>query len=194
MCHAPGCSLVRSTPDTGSVAELALFLATEFTGPNAARIDDLAAYEPQTGHHPLPQPGVTAFRDLVLDAFPTTGSLGITRPFDAPGRSEHKEGRAWDWRVCRACQGDLAAELLDWLLAPDALGYAHAAARRLGVMYVIWDSRIWGSYAADEGWRPYGGPNPHVDHLHFSFSRQGALARTSWWQPRPAPRLPVHQP
>ncbi|MGW5049820.1 hypothetical protein [Actinokineospora sp. NPDC004072] len=123
-----------------------------------------------------------AFRDLVLSVFPTTGCMGITRAPEVAGVSEHKEGRAWDWRVCRECQGDLASALLGWLLAPDAQGRPHAAARRFGVMYLIWDSRIWGSYAAEQGWRPYGGANPHIDHVHFSFSRLGAAGRTSWWR------------
>ncbi|MFE0020190.1 hypothetical protein [Amycolatopsis sp. NPDC059021] len=148
-------------------------------------IDEPAAYEPQTGFLPYPQAGVTAFRDLVLAAFPGTTSRGINRPEDVPGRSEHKEGRAWDWGVHRDTQGELARELLGWLLAPDADGNAFAAARRFGIMYMIWDSRIWGSYAAEDGWRPYTGPNPHIDHVHFSFSRRGALGLTSWWQPRP---------
>ncbi|MGC9669701.1 hypothetical protein ACNTMW_24525 [Planosporangium sp. 12N6] len=146
-----------------------------------SRIDDLAEYEPQTSIHHFPQPGVVAFRDLILTAFPTTGSLGITRAPDVPGLSEHKEGRAWDWQVCRNCQSGLAETLLLWLLAPDLHGHAHAAARRFGIMYMIWDSRIWGAYAAEAGWRPYTGLNPHVDHVHFSFSRLGALGRSSWW-------------
>jgi hypothetical protein len=57
-------------------------------------------------------------------------------------------------------------------------------ARRLGVMYIIWNGRIWGSYRAAEGWRSYGGANPHTDHVHFSFSRAGALKQTSYWTGR----------
>ncbi|WP_328608967.1 hypothetical protein OG943_07555 [Amycolatopsis sp. NBC_00345] len=144
-------------------------------------IDDPADYDPQTTTTPVPQPGVLAFRDLVLGAFPSTGSLGIVRPADAPGRSEHKEGRAWDWKVCRGTQGELADELLSWLLAADRHGNPFAAARRFGIMYLIWDSRIWAAYAADQGWRPYAGPHPHTDHVHFSFSRPGARGETSWW-------------
>lgn len=37
-----------------------------------------------------------------------------------------------------------------------------------GAKYWIWDRRI---ASADQGWRPrpYGGPNPHTDHVHLSF-------------------------
>jgi hypothetical protein len=146
------------------------------------RIDDPAAYDPQTHAMPVPQPGVLAFRDLVLGAFPTTGSLGIVRPAHLPGRSEHKEGRAWDWKVCRETQGEVAHAMLSWLLATDRHGNPFAAARRLGIMYLIWDSRIWGAYAAGEGWRPYQGAHPHTDHVHISFSHAGARGETSWWR------------
>ncbi|MEV7192288.1 hypothetical protein AB0N81_10840 [Streptomyces sp. NPDC093510] len=117
--------------------------------------------------------------------------MGILRPPDVGGRSEHKEGRAWDWRVCSACQGRDAAELLDWLLASDGLGRPCAAARRFGLMYIIWDSRIWGSYAALDGWRAYEGPNPHADHVHFSFSWKGATGTTSWWHEAPVVQSPL---
>lgn len=145
-------------------------------------IDDPAVYEPQTGTSPVAQPGVLAFHDLVLQSFPSTGSLGITRPAHVPGRTEHKEGRAWDWKVCRDTQGELAEALLSWLLATDRHGNQFAAARRFGIMYLIWDSHIWGAYAAAQGWRPYTGPHPHTDHVHISFSRRGAWGETSWWR------------
>src|SRR5262249_48844901 len=122
------------------------------------------------------------FRELVLSVYPTTSCAGISRSCGSRPPSEHKEGRAWDWRVFAGHQLQVAEHLLDWLLAPDADGNRHAAARRWGVMYIIWNRRIWAAYAADEGWRPYGGtPDPHVDHVHFSFSWRGALCRTSWW-------------
>ena len=59
-------------------------------------------------------------------------------------------------------------------------------ARRLGIMYVIFDHRIWGSYADEQGWRPYTGASPHTDHVHFSLSWAGAWARTSYWTGRAA--------
>jgi hypothetical protein len=58
-------------------------------------------------------------------------------------------------------------------------------ARRLGVMYIIHNRRIWGSYRAGEGWRPYVGANPHTDHVHFSFSWAGARKQTSYWDGTP---------
>jgi hypothetical protein len=64
-------------------------------------------------------------------------------------------------------------------------GRRFAMARRLGVMYIIHNRRIWGSYRATEGWRPYVGANPHTDHVHFSFSWAGARKQTSYWDGTP---------
>ena len=77
--------------------------------------------------------------------------------------------------------GDIARKVFTWLLRADASGRRWAMARRLGVMYIIHNRRIWGSYRADEGWRPYVGTNPHTDHVHFSFSWAGARKQTSYW-------------
>lgn len=34
--------------------------------------------------------------------------------------------------------------------------------------YIIWNRRIWSRARAGEGWRPYGGSNPHSSHMHVS--------------------------
>ncbi len=47
-------------------------------------------------------------------------------------------------------------------------------ARRFGIMYIIWNHQIWGTYAPQRGWAPYTGSVPHTDHIHFSFSWDGA--------------------
>jgi hypothetical protein len=68
------------------------------------------------------------------------------------------------------------------LLATDADGNAHALARRMGIMYVIWDGAIWSSYHPDVGWRPYRGPDLHTEHVHLSLSWEGGLGQTSFWR------------
>lgn len=78
-----------------------------------------------------------------------------------------------------------ARQVFTWLFRADPSGRRFAMARRLGVMYIIHNRRIWGSYRATEGWRPYIGANPHTDHVHFSFSWAGARKRTSWWDGTP---------
>jgi hypothetical protein len=52
-------------------------------------------------------------------------------------------------------------------------------ARRLGVMYIIFNRKIWRSY--DPGWGSYSGTNPHTDHIHISLSYDGSTGRTSFW-------------
>ena len=75
----------------------------------------------------------------------------------------------------------IAKQFLAWLLAPGPSGMAALNARRLGVMYVIWNGRIWSAYRASEGWRSYGGGEAHAGHIHISLAWNGATKRTSFW-------------
>ena len=149
----------------------------------SAAIEPLAGYQAQMTCSPIAKPGVTDFSRRLLRAFPTTRSLGIVRACSAGGRSEHKEGRAFDWGVTVRSAADRkrVAAVMTWLLKTDRFGNRYAMARRLGIQYMIWNRRIWGSYAADSGWRRYRGASPHTDHVHFSFTWAGARARTSFW-------------
>lgn len=148
-----------------------------------SEIDPYPSYSGQSTCDPTPKPGVVAFTQLVLPAYPTTGSYGISRDCAQGGQSEHKEGRAWDWRADSTDPQDLAAvqDLLGWLLATDQYGNAHALARRFGIMYIIWNRQIWRAYRPNDGWQPYTGSNPHIDHVHFSFGWPGAYQTTSYW-------------
>jgi peptidoglycan hydrolase-like protein with peptidoglycan-binding domain len=109
--------------------------------------------------------------------------LGITRSCDVGSTSEHKEGRAFDWGLNAADKAEkaVADQFLAWLLAPGPDNVAGYNARRLGVMYVIWNGKIWASYRAADGWRKYTGGEAHADHIHISLSWAGAMKRTSWW-------------
>ena len=149
-----------------------------------APIEPLAPYLPQTTCDPVAKPGVLGFRDLLLSAYPGSRNLGIGRVCEAVGVSEHKEGRAFDWGVDIENPAERAAaeQVLAWMLGPDTAGEPHAIARRLGLMYVIWDGQIWSSFLAHEGWRPYVGRSAHRDHIHFSFDWNGALATSSFWK------------
>jgi hypothetical protein len=146
----------------------------------SAPIDHYAAYDGQDTCSPTAKPGVVAMMNYVLKTYPCTASYGIVRACGSGMQSEHKEGRAWDWGV--HYPHPAATKLLHWLLATDSKGHKHANARRLGIMYMIWNRHIWGSYRASEGWRPYTGSNPHTDHVHISFSWAGARKQTSFWK------------
>jgi peptidoglycan hydrolase-like protein with peptidoglycan-binding domain len=154
-------------------------------------IEDLAAYTPQVSCDPAAKPGATALAKLLVATYPGS-TTGIARAC-ATDTSEHYEGRAIDWMVSirKPAEAAEAQAVVDWLFAPDAQGRRFANARRLGVMYLIWNDRIWGAYASDSGWRPYSScatrPEPgsdtacHRNHVHISLSWAGATARTSFW-------------
>lgn len=158
-------------------------------------IDGYAPYEGQSTCSPDPKPGMVAFQSLVLNAYPETRPGYISRSCSAGGQSEHKEGRAWDWGVSASVASEKAAahDLFDWLLAADAHGNRDAMARRLGIMYLIFNRKAW---YAGSGWRVYCtqtengciGSNgtirdPHTSHVHFSLGWDGAYKRTTFWHP-----------
>ena len=137
---------------------------------------------------PVAKPGVAAFRDLLLRTYTDSGSLGIVKDCGLGGQSEHKEGRAFDWAVSvnNANQVAEVNALFAWLLATDRYGNTYAMAKRLGIMYMIWNHQMWRAY--DNGsWRAYTGDNPHTDHVHFSFGWNGAKKTTSYWDGTVAP-------
>ena len=151
-------------------------------------VEPYTAYQPQVSCDPEAKPGVAAFRRMILRRFDDGSDLGISRSCDPASTSEHMEGRAWDWGLNAKNRADrqTAKEALTWLTEPVG-GDVARRARRLGIMYVIWNEKIWSTYAAAEGWRPYDGYSPHTDHVHFSFTWNGATKRVSWWTGRVMP-------
>ena len=125
--------------------------ATSFFGP---AIDDYANYDGQDTCDPTPKPGVVSFKDLLQQTY-GVHSWGITRSCDTSGVSEHEEGRALDYHFAYSSdvQRAQADDLLAWLLATDIFGNTHAMARRLGLMYIIWNRQIWESYRPFDGWQ-----------------------------------------
>ncbi len=155
------------------------------TAPAAA--EGFAPYLPQVSCDPTVKPGLDAMRTMLLAAYGGR-DLGVTRGCTIGATSEHKEGRAWDWGLDAAVPAEkaVAEQFLAWLLAPGPNGMAASNARRLGVMYVIWNGQIWSSYRAAEGWRAYSGGESHATHIHISLAWTGAMKRTSWWTGRAA--------
>lgn len=148
---------------------------------SGALVDDVPAYVPQTSCDPREKAGITAFKNLVMKAFPAGTDWGSSRNCTDDGISEHLEGRAWDWNmnVKNPTQFSQAGQLLQWLTKNNGVN-----ARRLGIMYIGYNYRIWGAYRAREGWRQLSNSNPHTDHVHFSFSWNGATKSTSFWTGR----------
>jgi hypothetical protein len=149
-----------------------------------AAVEDLAPYLPQVSCDPYAKPGVRAFEDYVLNTWKRGRSGGAVRACGKGALSEHKEGRAWDWMLDPNNYADVTAgqRVVDWLLADDA-----TVARRIGLMYLIWNKRIWSAHKMDDGWQGYHGESDHTSHIHFSFDWSGAEKRTSWWTGKVAP-------
>ncbi|WP_328994915.1 hypothetical protein OG394_10350 [Kribbella sp. NBC_01245] len=155
-----------------------------------AAIDDYSTYQPQTQCTAVKK-GTVALRDLLNRTY-GKHPAGLGRDCDQGGTSEHKDGRALDYHfnVYDAGEKADADEFLQWLLETDKYGNKHAMARRLGIMYIIWNRRMWRAYEPSAGWQPYSGPNPHTDHIHFSLSWAGAQQQTTWWTSAGVSQLP----
>ncbi|AFU02293.1 glucosaminidase domain-containing protein [Nocardia brasiliensis] len=91
------------------------------------------------------------------------------------------------------------------------LAWLQANAVELQVAYIIWNRRQWGWQYRAQGWRAYGGSNPHTDHIHVDLSWEGARSPSPLFAgpvpglgggsapaptpkpgPRPSGRVPAH--
>jgi len=207
-------SSTRSRPALALVAVAALLLAL-LAGGNVQRADALgysplvdapSDYDAQTTCTSGPRPGTLALARHLLRAFPATRSMGLMRGCSVGARSEHKDGRAFDWGadVAHASTRTAAYAFIRKALAPDASGNEHALARRMGIMYMIYNDTIWSSYRDFEP-RPYLNAGcsskatcsrtlRHLDHVHISLGFAGAAAQTSWFRARNVPAQPVYYP
>lgn len=124
---------------------------------------------------PNTKPGILSFAELVGNHYGRTRFHTTRACVNAD--SQHHEGRALDWPMNAYDAQDKAIgdAVATWLTASDG-----AVARRFGIMMVIWNKQIWYSHKPST-WSAYTGPIPHTDHLHFSFTWDGAMKRTSWW-------------
>lgn len=169
-------------------------------------LDAPAQYEGQSTCTSTPAPGTVALSRWLLRKYPATRSMGLMRACGTGGTSEHKDGRAFDWGadVARTRTRRAAYDFITKVLANDAAGNPHALARRLGIMYFIYNDTIWSS-SHDFAPRPYlhAGCSTratcsrtlrHLNHVHISLGYAGAAAQTSWYRSRNIPSVPVLYP
>ncbi|MCV2395207.1 hypothetical protein OEB99_12890 [Actinotalea sp. M2MS4P-6] len=149
----------------------------------AVGVDTYPAYDPQVFCDPAPKPGTVYLAQLAISYFGQGHLSGISRDCSIGTTSEHKEGRAFDWALSVNVPEEKAAgdAFVQWLTAIGPDGKVGYNARRLGVMYIIWNKQIWMNTSADAAWHDYYGPKPHTDHVHVSLTWAGAYERTSWW-------------
>lgn len=129
---------------------------------------------------PNNKPGMVALANLLADHYDRPTWYG-SRSCIQGDNSQHYEGRAFDWSMNaydpeQKAIGDSVAQ---WLTANNG-----EMARRFGVQSIIWNRQAWYLYKPGY-WSPYYGASPHTDHLHISFSWDGAMGRTSWWDGSP---------
>lgn len=150
--------------------------------PAPAPLDAYAPYNPQSTCDPTAKPGTQYVLHLATTFGVNRGS-SISRACTVGGTSEHKEGRAFDWsaNIQNPYELEAANRFVGWLTEVGPDGKVGYNARRLGVMYVIWNGRIWSNSSSSAAWRAYTGTNPHTDHVHVSLSWHGAYMRSSWW-------------
>ncbi|HEX2895531.1 MAG TPA: hypothetical protein VHO29_16130 [Marmoricola sp.] len=214
----PAASLARF-PVASRFAAIAVLLSLALLGstvavlsPDAgaigvsATVDAPSPYEGQITCTKSPQPGTVALATWLMKTYRVTGSMGMMRACSSGGRSEHKDGRAFDWKadVRRKATRRAAYDFIRKALATDDQGNAHALARRMGIMYIIYNDKIWSSYydfrprtylnASCKRIRKCSRTLRHLDHVHISLGYAGAAAQTSWYRSRGIPSLPVLYP
>jgi hypothetical protein len=164
-----------------------------------APVEPYASYQPQTACAPKAKPGTEALGHWVVKTY--GGGYGrISEPCKGRSVSEHKEGRAFDWSLNAVKAGDRAraTRFLEQIFATGPTGEPAELARRMGVMYVIWNDRIYASYDQFRV-RAYRSSSckklakcsktlRHRDHMHISLTRPGGFGRTSWYA-TPAARI-----
>lgn len=122
--------------------------------------------------------GSKALGRELLSRFPQVKSIGgySCRRNTANGArmSVHGTGKALDVFVptrsgrANSEQGDAVA---NWLVANAA---------EIGVQLIIWNRSAWRSNGTNE--KPYGGPVPHIDHLHVELTENAARKLTPWFE------------
>jgi len=159
--------------------------------PVETTIEDYASYDPQTTCHRQPRIGTKVLAKWLLKTY--GGGGGATGRACGGGASEHKDGRAIDWSLDATQKSDrkIAKAFFEAVFATDEDGNTHALARRMGIMYVIWNDQMYSAWDQFEP-EPYlssGCPSKkkcsktlrHRDHVHISLSMKGAKAKTSWY-------------
>ena len=156
-----------------------------------AKIEPLADYVEQVACQPGYRTGTLALGRMLVKTYPNTSFGGAYDCGTDGNRSEHYDGRAIDWMnsVRNRVQAAQAASVIKFMLATDRWGNKFANARRMGIMYIIWNNKIWGAW--DGKWADYNNcaktPSPSLDsachrnHMHLSLSWNGAWGRTSFW-------------
>nr|WP_284290045.1 hypothetical protein [Angustibacter aerolatus] len=140
--------VLASPADAGTTIASILKTKPTPTKTLPTKLDVVPSYQDQRSRDPAAKPGVEAYARMVLTTYRQGHSGGIVRGCGIGATSEHKEGRAFDWMLSVNKPAEKAAgdAFTKWLTGKDEHGVVGGHARRLGVMYVIWNKRIWSTY------------------------------------------------
>jgi hypothetical protein len=121
--------------------------------------------------------GARALGEFLSDryvAIDTVGGYACRRnTADSSRMSVHGTGRALDLMIPKrggaadSARGDIIA---NWLVMN---------AQRIGVQLIIWNHTVWRSNGTNTD--AYGGPNPHIDHIHVELTNVAARKGTPWF-------------
>jgi hypothetical protein len=185
------------------LATLACLTMTATARADDSPVEPYASYQPQSVCSPKAKPGTQVLGHWVVRTY--GGGYGrISEACKGRSVSEHKEGRAFDWSLNAVKAGDRtrAQRFMRAVLATGPSGEPAELARRMGIMYLIWNDHIYASYDQFRA-RAYRSSSckgkklskcsktlRHRDHLHISLTRDGGWGRTSWYAGRlPAARV-----
>ena len=142
-CSLYFCRVPRTRPHLAALlaAVLTAGLLALVPAP-AGAIEDYAPYQPATRCSPTAKPGTVRLARWLVRKY--GGGHGPISRRCGGSTSEHTEGRAFDWSLNAARRADrrTAERFLRRIFATDRRGNEHALARRMGIMYVIWNDRI----------------------------------------------------
>ena len=115
--------------------------------------------------------------EYLLDHFADVSSVGgyscRRNTADSSRMSVHGTGRALDVFIPTsngAADNGKGDKVANWLVF-------HA--QRIGVQLVIWDHSIWRANGTNDA--PYGGPVPHIDHIHVELTNAASALTTPWF-------------
>ncbi|MCA9628812.1 MAG: hypothetical protein KC766_14135 [Myxococcales bacterium] len=126
--------------------------------------------------------GGEILRQYLYDHFPQIASIGgyacRQNTANLSELSVHGTGRALDIMIPVVgadsdADNDAGDPIGNWLIEN---------AEAIGIQYIIWDHWTWSaSRSAGSKDRSYGGPNPHVDHLHVELSAAASTNTSDWF-------------
>jgi hypothetical protein len=125
-------------------------------------------------------PGADQLKNYILSRHPGVSRIGgYNCRANSANRSKtsvHGVGRALDIMIptvsgrANSAVGDPIA---NWLVQN---------AEALGVQYIIWNRMKWSGSKTGRKHGRYGGPSPHINHIHVELNRDGSARMTAWFQ------------